>query len=212
LLLLPPSRHFAPRRGVNARFHLSAWFGHLKNPALPLLFAIGFLVMGAFVTIYNYIGFRLVAAPFHLSQAELGMIFSVYLFGIIASWAAGMLGDRVGPFRVLPLGLLVAAAGCALTLSASLPLITLGVALLTVGFFVIHSMASALVGRLAQSSKGHASSLYLLAYYLGSSVAGSIGGVVWAIDGWPAVVVFTLCLLAGALVAGLMAGRLAAGR
>jgi len=209
LLLLPASRNFAPRRGVNARFHLAAWVGHFKNPALPLLFAIGFLVMGSFVTIYNYIGFRLVAAPYNLGQTALGAIFTVYLFGIVASWSAGLLGDRIGHFRVLPAGILLSAAGSALTLFSPLPLIILGTVLLTMGFFISHSVASALVGRLARNTKGHASSLYLLGYYLGSSIAGSLGGYFWGADGWGAVVLFTLLMLAAALASGLVAGRLA---
>ena len=41
-------------------------------------------------------------------------------------------------------------------------------------------MTSGWVGQLALQSKGHASSLYLLAYYMGSSVLGSAGGVLAA--------------------------------
>ncbi|KQV10440.1 hypothetical protein ASC97_17000 [Rhizobium sp. Root1203] len=208
-VLLPASRNFTPRRGVDARFHLKAWLGHVGNPALPLLFAIGFLAMGTFVTVYNYIGFRLVQAPYNLNQTELGLIFTVYLFGIAASWTAGMLGDRVGHFIVLPAGIAVAATGVAVTLSSSLPLIVFGIVLLTSGFFIAHSVASALVGRLARGTKGHASSLYLLAYYIGSSVAGSAGGYVWGTGGWNAVVVFTLTMLALGMIAALAVARLA---
>ncbi|OCJ17412.1 hypothetical protein A6U87_00210 [Rhizobium sp. AC44/96] len=208
-LLLPASRNFTPRKGFDARFHLRAWVGHISNPALPLLFAIGFLAMGTFVTVYNYIAFRLVQAPYNLNQTELGLIFTVYLFGIAASWIAGMLGDRIGHFIVLPAGIAVAAAGVATTLSTSLPLIILGIVLLTSGFFIAHSVASALVGRLARGTKGHASSLYLLSYYIGSSVAGSAGGYFWGADGWNAVVVFTLIMLALGMIAALIAARLA---
>ncbi|MGH6860323.1 MAG: MFS transporter [Phyllobacterium sp.] len=207
LILLPQSRNFVQRPGFNLRFHLVAWQGHLLNRALPFLFAIGFLMMGAFVTIYNYIGFRLVAAPYSLNQTELGLIFTVYLFGIAASWVAGNLADRLGYFTVLPAGIVIAAAGCALTLSTTLALIVLGIVLITIGFFMSHSVASALVGRLARDTKGHASSLYLLAYYLGSSIAGSLGGYFWLADGWTAVILFTLVMLAAALGAGLLARK-----
>jgi len=209
LMLLPASQNFTPRPGLNARFHLGAWIGHIRNPALPLLFAIGFLVMGSFVTIYNYIGFRLVAAPYSLSQTALGAIFSVYLFGIAASWIAGRMGDRLGHFIVLPIGLGIEAAGVLLTLFAPLPLVIVGIVFLTVGFFVSHSVASALVGRLALHTKGHASSLYLLAYYLGSSIAGSAGGIFWIAGGWSAVTEFTFAMLAIAFIASLAAARFA---
>lgn len=209
LYLLPPSRNFTPRKGFNAGFHAKAWASHFRNPALPLLFAIGFLVMGSFVTVYNYAGFRLVAAPYDLSQTELGLIFTAYLFGIVASWVAGLLGDRIGHFTVLPAGVLVAALGAAVTLATPLPLVILGIVLVTIGFFVTHSVASALVGRLAHGTKGHASSLYLLAYYLGSSIAGSVGGYFWHADGWSAVVFFILAMLSVCLVSAFAVARLA---
>jgi MFS transporter, YNFM family, putative membrane transport protein len=209
LLLLPVSRNFKPRKGFDAAFHAKAWLGHLRSPALSCLFAIGFLAMGSFVAVYNYAGFRLVKPPFSLNQTELGLIFTAYLFGIAASWAAGMLGDRLGHFRVMPLGIVVAAAGALVTLSSSLPLIILGIILVTTGFFVTHSVASALVGRLARNTKGHASSLYLLSYYLGSSIAGSLGGYCWTSGGWSGVVAFNLVLLAGCLVAALLSARYA---
>ncbi|MCW1777181.1 hypothetical protein NB693_22800 [Pantoea ananatis] len=47
--LLPPSRHFVRRQGVNLRFHLRAWGGHLRDRHLPWLFAIPFLAMGVFL-------------------------------------------------------------------------------------------------------------------------------------------------------------------
>ena len=209
LYLLPPSRNFTPRKGFDVAFHAKAWGSHFGNPALPLLFAIGFLAMGSFVTVYNYAGFRLVADPYDLNQTELGLIFTAYLFGIVASWAAGILGDRIGHFVVLPAGVLVTAIGAAVTLATPLPLVILGIILVTIGFFVTHSVASALVGRLASGAKGHASSLYLLAYYLGSSIAGSVGGYFWLADGWSAVVAFILAMLAACLVSAFAVARLA---
>jgi YNFM family putative membrane transporter len=207
LLLLPASRNFVPRANFDPRFHASAWIGHVGNRTLSFLFAIGFLVMGAFVTIYNYVGFRLVAQPYGLSQTELGLLFVVYLFGIGASWSAGLMGDRFGQFKVLPAGIVLAGLGVVVTLAAPLPLIILGIVLLTIGFFMAHSAASALVGRLAEHAKGHAASLYLLAYYIGSSVGGSAGGYFFGVFGWSAVAAFTLVMLMAALAAALFAGK-----
>lgn len=208
IALLPPSRNFTPRRGFDLKFHLKAWAGHLRAPGMPLLFAIGFLAMGAFVALYNYAGFRLMAPPYDLDQSELGLIFAVYLFGIAASSIAGALADRVGRRVVLPAGIVTTALGVALTLLPGLAGMILGIIVLTTGFFISHSVASSWVGRLATNTKGHASSLYLLAYYLGSSIVGSAGGWFWAEGGWPPVVAFTLVLLALALLAALRLRRL----
>ncbi|MFC6774118.1 hypothetical protein [Methylobacterium gregans] len=93
------------------------------------------------------------------------------------------------------------AAGLGLTLLPALPGLIAGVVGVTVGFFVAHAVASGWVGRMAAGAKGHAASLYLLAYYLGSSCLGSAGGLFWTHGGWPAVVAFNAGLLALALVA-----------
>jgi YNFM family putative membrane transporter len=209
IALLPASRNFIRRPGFDPKFHLKAWLAHMRNPALPFIFAIAFLAMSSFVTIYNYAGFRLVAAPYDLTQTELGLIFTVYLFGIGAASIGGLIGDRIGHFSVLLFGLALTAAGCALTLSLALPAIILGIIVLTAGFFMSHSIASGLVGRLAHGTKGHASSLYMLAYYVGSSLMGSAGGWFWAINGWAAVVAFTLVLLTLAFISACAAQRLA---
>jgi len=75
--------------------------GHFADPGLRLLFLISFLLMGCFVTVYNYIGFRLLEPPFSLSQTEVGLIFLLYLLGGLSSAMMGDLAGRIGRRRVL---------------------------------------------------------------------------------------------------------------
>jgi len=204
--LLPKTSGAVPsgtRQSQSLRLHLDAWRAHLQTPGLPLLFLSGFALMGVFVSLFNYAGFRLALPPYGLSQTQIGLIFCVYLFGILASPTAGALADRLGRAPVLVGGVALMAAGVVLTLVAPLLWVIVGIAVLTFGFFVAHSVASGWVGQLARQSKGHASSLYLLAYYLGSSVLGSAGGWFWEHGRWPALVGFSLVLLAGALAMAL---------
>jgi YNFM family putative membrane transporter len=195
LLLLPRSRHFVRRSALNLRLHLDAWGGHLRQRELPFLFAIGFFVMGAFVTIYNYAGFRLLAPPYRLNQTQIGLIFLSYVFGMFASSAAGALADRLGRTSVVVAGSLVTMSGLALTLLHPLTSVIAGIVVITVGFFMVHSVASGWVGRLASRNKSHAASLYLLSYYFGSSILGSLGGWFWREGGWAAVVAFCSTLM-----------------
>jgi YNFM family putative membrane transporter len=160
--------------------------------------------MSAFVTIYNYLGFRLRQPPFSLSQGEAGAVFMVYLFGILASPLAGRISARFGRGPVLIAGQCCGLGGVALTLLPFLATTMAGLALITIGFFVSHAIASAWVGQRAVVDKGHAASLYLLAYYLGSSVMGSVGGWFWSRGHWPAVAGFTTVLLGAGLVTALL--------
>jgi YNFM family putative membrane transporter len=193
--LLPPSRRFVPRAGMGFTHHRTALTGHLKNRGLPFLFLIGFVLMGSFVTIYNYVGYRLIASPFNLSQTEIGAIFVVYLTGVVASPWSGKMADVFGRGRVLIAALALMIAGVAMTLSTSLPVVIVGIAGMTFGFFAGHSVASGWVGLLAKGAKGQAAALYLLAYYIGSSVLGSWGGHFWTIDGWRGVTGLVFVLL-----------------
>jgi len=206
-VLLPDSKNFTRRRGFSLSHHLATWGRHLRNPGLRRLFLVGFLSMGAFVTVYNYASFRLVAPPFSLSQTQIGLIFTAYLFGMVSSSLAGGLSDRVGRAPVLTGGALVALAGLALTLSSSLWATIAGIALVTIGFFAAHSIASGWVGRTADGAKGHAASLYLLAYYLGSSLLGSSGGWFWSHMGWPAVAAFCAVIFSATLAIALLMPR-----
>lgn len=197
--LLPASRNFVPQRGMSFAQHRKAWLGHLTTRGMPLLFLIGFLTLGVQVAMFNYLTFRLSGAPYNLSEGQISAMFVVFLFGVAASTLAGSLADRHGRGPVLIIGVLTIALGVALTMVSNLPVIVAGVVAVTVGFFITHTVASGWVGRMAVGSKGHASSLYLLAYYVGSSVLGTLGGLFWSAGQWPAVAGFAAVLLVIAL-------------
>lgn len=203
VLLLPPSRRFTPERGVSLRHLGAAIAGHLRDPGLDQLFLVGFLVMGAFVTVYNYMSYRLLEPPFSLSQAWAGMIFLSYLLGGPASAWFGRLGSRYGRGRMMALAVLLMALGLALSAARDLTLVIVAIALITCGFFGAHSIASGWVGRRATQARAAAASMYLFAYYVGSSLFGSVGGIFWSRFGWGGIVGLVAVLLAGALALAL---------
>jgi YNFM family putative membrane transporter len=163
--------------------------------------------MGAFVTIYNYLGFHLAAAPFGLSQSAIGAIFIVYLVGVAASAIMGRLADRYGRRNVLWISEGIFMAGVLATLSRDLVTIVAGMAILTFGFFGAHSVASSWVGRRAKVNRAHATALYLFAYYVGSSVVGSLGGIVYTAAGWNGLIYAVTALLTIALAIAVLVLR-----
>ena len=198
---LPPSRHFH-HRPTHIGALLRSFGDHCGDFGLRYLFAEGFLIMGTFVTVYNYIGYRLTAPPYSLSQAAVGSIFVVYLVGTVSSAWVGDLAGRVGRRNVLWAVILLMLAGLLLTLPRSLVLILAGLTVFTFGFFGAHSVVSSWVGLRARHSKAQASSLYLFFYYLGSSIAGTAGGFFWKWHSWQGVVEFLAALLLVALLVG----------
>lgn len=183
---LPPSSTAAsagPRVAAGA-----GAMSHLRDPGLRWLFVFGFLVMGVFVSLYNYISYRLLAAPFGLGESVLGAVSVLYLLGIPGAMWAGRLADRIGRRHVLWMVTALMFAGLLLTLASSLAVILAGMALFTFGFFAAHSVASSWVGRRAKTARALASALYLFFYYLGSSAVAPLGGAMWSHAGWPGVV------------------------
>lgn len=172
----------------------------LKNnsvkPQLLLLYCMGFLLMGSFVSVYNYIGIPLMRAPYNLSQVLVSFIFVVYLVGTFSSAWMGKMADRHQRKFVMLAGVLLMLSGILLTLASPLALKIIGLVIFTFGFFGSHSIASGWVGMLAEKSeKAQASSLYLLFYYAGSSIVGALGGVFFHHSGWSGEVAMAAVLL-----------------
>ena len=204
---LPPSRHFTAQP-LRWRTVLGRFGGMFRDRGLPWLFVEGFLLLGAFVTIYNYLGYRLLAAPYNLSQAVVGLIFGIYLVGTFSSAWMGHLAGKLGRRKVLWTAFALMLAGVALTMTRPLALIVLGIVAVTFGFFGGHSIVSSWVGRRAGAAKAQASSVYLFCYYMGSSVAGASGGLFYASHGWLGVALFVGALVAAGLLIALWLFRL----
>ncbi|HET8599710.1 MAG TPA: MFS transporter [Segeticoccus sp.] len=203
--LLPASRGFTARP-ANARALLEATSRLLHAPAQLALYAIAATAMGAFVAAFNGIGFRLSAAPFSLSPAFTGLVFLVYVVGVVSSPWAGRQAAAHGRANVIVAGAVVTLAGLALTLAPWLPLVVLGLAVTTGGFFAMHGVASGWVparAHIAGAAVAQASSLYLIAYYVGSSLFGDLAGVAWSTAAWPAVVGLSGVLIVVTLLLGL---------
>lgn len=196
--ILPASKHFRATP-LRPRTLLINFRLHWHDKGLPLLFAEGFLLMGSFVTLFNYIGYRLLGTPYSLSQALVGLLSVVYLTGSYSSPKAGALTSKFGRGPVLTVSIFIMLIGLLITLFAPLTTIFIGMMLFTAGFFAAHSVASSWIGRRARRAKGQASSLYLFCYYVGSSVAGTLGGVFWNNYGWNGIVIFLSVMLVLAL-------------
>ncbi|WP_248836364.1 MFS transporter [Frankia sp. AgKG'84/4] len=177
---------------------------HLHNGDVLRLCGVGMLLMGGFVATYNYLTYRLTDAPFTLPSSMIGLVFTAYLAGTVSSTAAGRLAVRLGRRSVLLGAVATALAGLTLTVPDNLGCVLAGLVIFTAGFFAAHSVASGWIGARAGTGRSEASALYLLGYYLGSSIGGTLIGLAWTRAGWPATVA---CVAATQLGAALLAPR-----
>lgn len=193
--LLLPAPLAGPADRVSLGVLATSLWSQLHDRGIRLLCLTSFMLMSAFVTVYNYLPYRLLDEPFGLSQALAGLVFVVYLAGTFSSTVAGALSDRFGARSVLWLSILGALAAVLLTLPDLLPLVAVGLVVFTIGFFAAHSVASGWVSSRATVAPTQASAMYLFSYYAGSSIGGTSGGVAFGGGGWPGVVGFVAALL-----------------
>ncbi|MER5179448.1 MFS transporter [Streptomyces sp. NPDC002896] len=195
-VLLPAPRHFTPGT-LNPKALGRTVRGHLSDPLLRRLYAIGGLFMTVFGGVYTVIGYRLTDAPFSLPQGIIGSIFLVYLVGTLSASAAGELVARLGRRGALYLAGGTTTAGLLLSLADALPLVLLGLVLITAGFFAGHAVASSAVSHTATRGRAQASALYQSSYYVGSSAGSTLGAVAFHAGGWSGTVALGLLAVAG---------------
>jgi YNFM family putative membrane transporter len=211
---LPLSRHFTVSPG-RLRDRMSGLRAPLRDPLVQRLAVCGFVTMGALVSFYNYLQYRLAGPPFDLPSGLVALVFLLYVSGTVSANWMGRLADRRGRRGVLCLGLAIMAVGALVSLTNVLPLLLMGTAVMVFGFFGTHSVASGWVSAWGRGRRAQASSVYLFGYHVGSSIAGFLGGLLFGRFGWPGEVgtVLVLLLVGAAATTGLPAGpRADAGR
>lgn len=194
LKLLPESKNFC---GISfsPKKILYNLILQCSDKILFSLFIVGFVLMGSFVTLFNYVGYRLMIKPFFLNQIVIGFLSIVYLTGIYSSLKASILIKRFGRRNVLIYSLMTMILGLLITQLNILIVIIFGLMLFSSGFFASHSIASSWIGYRAKVARGQASSLYLCCYYLGSSILGTLSGVFWSFGHWIGISIFVIVIL-----------------
>jgi YNFM family putative membrane transporter len=193
-LLLPPSMNKSSKHWGANSLRL-----HLVNPALLGTFMAGFLILFVFIGVFTYVNFRLALPPFQLSSGSLGLTYLVFCPALLVTAAVGWAVDRFGNRLAFVAGALTSFVGAWLTVSSSLPLVLVGMALVGSGLFFCQALATGFTGHTAAQAKGAAGSLYLGSYFIGGLCGAWIMGEVFDTFEW------TGCALTAIVGSGLMA-------
>lgn len=193
--LLPRERQFRPvRHSLAASLHTV--LAHWRNPELRRYFAIGFLLMGSFISLYSVIAFHLMAPPFSLSLGTTSLLFLLLLLGIPVSMFSGHLVDKRGPWLPLGGGTALMLLGLAGTLLPHLAWLSLALVVFTLGYFFSYTASNGSVTRRAPFARGTAAGIYLSCFYSGGALINVAAGFAWEWRGWPGVTVLLgACLL-----------------
>src|SRR5699024_3161242 len=167
-----PPRRMIPLRGGLWRIYLT-----------------GFLCMIVFGGSFTMLVTRLQHDPWRLSEGAVALFFLIYLVGTVVTTYYGRLATKFPRTRITLVGMVVALAGAGLTLIDSLPAIIGGMSLLTAGFFLGHTGASAATSASRPGvDSTRAAAIYLTVYYLGTSLGAWLSAVLFVDFPWPGVV------------------------
>lgn len=180
----------------------SYWAEHLRNARLRASFAIGFLILFAFIGTFTYVNFVLVRPPLALGMMALGFVYLVFLPSVLTTPLAGRAAARFGTRPTIWFSLATAGLGLPLVLTESLALVVCGLALIGVGTFFAQATTTGFVGRAATGERGSASGLYLASYFFGGLAGAAVLGGLFDRFGWGACVAgIGVALLAAAWLA-----------
>jgi len=179
-----------------------------RNRRLVATFAVGFNVLFSLVGVFTWITFYLSAAPFSLSTTALSSLFFVYLIGLVVTPGAGYVITRVGLRAGIAGAICCAIAGVLLTLALSLPIVIVGLTMLSSGVFIAQTASQSHLREAAPSgARVTAAGLYITCYYLGGTAAGVVPGAFWAFGKWPACVALIVAMQLIALGIALVGWR-----
>ena len=169
---------------------------HVNNPALRHAFAIGFLILFAFIGTFSFINFKLVSPPLNISMSGLGYSYAVFAPSIVTTLVAGVAVERWGTRNALLIGFGTAAAGLPLVLAPDLAAVLIGMMLIAAGTFFAQATITGFVSRAALQDRGAASGLYLACYFLGGITGAAVLGRIFESFRWEG----TVCGIAFALI------------
>ena len=187
-LILPGMKQTHAHPHGSVREALIAAAGHLHNPQLLATFAIGFGLLFALVATFTYAALRLAQEPFRFSPSALGSVFAVYLLGVAVTPFTGRWIAASGRARVATIATSLGIAGIVTTLVPNATIIVAGLAVSSVGIFILQAIATGFVPTAAQHAKSAAVGLYTSAYYFGGSIGAIAPALLWRHFGWTPVV------------------------
>lgn len=182
---------------------VAVWRAHLANAGLRASFAIGSLILFAFIGTFTYVNFVLARPPIALSPMSLGLVYLVFAPSVLTTPLAGLVVHKLGTRASFVAALLIAIAGLPLLLAHEVTPILVGLALVGAGTFFAQAVVTGFVGRAAQSDRASASGIYLACYYLGGIAGSAVLGLVFENFGWTAAVSAIAVSLVLASVIGL---------
>ena len=166
----------------------------LKEKSFFNIYMMMFFIFFVFQALLNFLPFQLKTLSSTMGYSKVGMIYAGYIIGFIISirvlWLIRFIGSET---KTIALGIIIYGVGLHVFYMDSYWMMFGGMFIVCAGFFIIHSVASGLISKLAHDKRAISNGLYLSFYYAGGTIGTFAPGVFYEYLGWKA---FLLLLIA----------------
>lgn len=165
----------------------------LKDAAVLKLYGAVFCMFFCFAALLNYLPFILQNTFLITNTRDIGLVYSGYLIGALASIATPWLAKKVpSAWHLLAAVFIVYNLSIVLLISQQLSVFLIAFTLFCAAMFVIHSSAAPLVNKISKAPASVTNGGYVSFYYSGGTLGSLLPGIVYQHSGQTA---FMLCLL-----------------
>ena len=159
----------------------------LKNKTFFNIYAMMFFIFFVFQALLNFLPFQLKTFSSTIGYGKVGMMYAGYIIGFIISirilWMIRFFGTET---KTIIIGIFTYLVGLQIFHVNDYMVMFGGMFVFCAGFFIIHSVSSGLISKLAHENRAISNGLYLSFYYAGGTVGTFAPGVFYQYLGWHA--------------------------
>ncbi|MFW9620149.1 MAG: MFS transporter [Sulfurospirillum sp.] len=173
----------------------------LKNKTFFNIYMMMFFIFFVFQALLNFIPFQLKTFSSTMGYGKVGMMYAGYIIGFIISirilWMIRLFKSES---KTIIVGIITYAIGLQIFHINNYMVMFGGMFVFCAGFFIIHSVASGLISKLAHEKRAISNGLYLSFYYAGGTVGTFAPGVFYHYLGWHIFVGLLAFIILGTLL------------
>lgn len=167
----------------------------LKQKSFLSIYMVMFCIFFVFQGVLNFIPFWLNSLSNDVSTTKVGLVYAGYVVGIVISLRVMQIIKFFGSeVKTMMVGTFIYFLGIQTFLISSYQVIFWGMFVFCAGMFIVHSVASGYINKLAEKNKGISNGLYISFYYAGGVIGSFLPGIIYQYFGWN-VYIFTLSFI-----------------
>ena len=161
----------------------------LKNKTFFNIYMMMFFIFFVFQALLNFLPFQLKTFSTQMGFGKVGLMYAGYIIGFIISirilWLIRFFKSET---KTIIIGIVTYALGLQIFHVSNYMVMFGGMFVFCAGFFIIHSVSSGLISKLAHEKRAISNGLYLSFYYAGGTFGTFAPGVFFEYLGWNAFV------------------------